>query len=62
MVDYKTPVYAKDAELYWATSIGSGYDVNARKWGHAESKLMSLSLAGAFFSVMVSVPSLSGAV
>ena len=29
MVDYKTPVYAKDAELYWATSIGSGYDVNA---------------------------------
>ena len=29
VVDYKTPVYAKDAELYWATSIGSGYDVNA---------------------------------
>ena len=29
VVDYRTPVYAKDAELYWATSIGSGYDVNA---------------------------------
>lgn len=29
VVDYKTPVYAKNAELYWATSIGSGYDVNA---------------------------------
>lgn len=29
VVDYRTPVYAEDAELYWATSIGSGYDVNA---------------------------------
>ena len=29
VVNYRTPVYAEEAELYWATQIGSGFDSNA---------------------------------
>lgn len=29
VVDYKTPVYAENTQLYWATQIGEGFDSNA---------------------------------